>query len=150
MNMDWGKEVPQGLEVYPEGTYKVRIQDYTRKTAGTGTLQLMWRARIIEPVEYEGKSIVDYTALTEKSLWKLAWLVSACGIAVEKLGKMTINSPAFNQVLDSCKDRTTYWHVKTGVTPNGKERNEIDDYKKDEDQEPVEFKITDEPEFLSE
>ena len=151
MEMDWGKETPQGIEVYPEGTYKVRIDDYQKKTASTGTPQLMWRARIIEPVELEGKTILEYTALTEKSLWKLAWLVSACGVAVEKLGKMEVGSTAFNQVLEACKGRTVYFHVIVGTSNQGKQRNEIDDFKKDTEQEPIEFSKTDDvPEFLRE
>jgi hypothetical protein len=152
MEMDWGKETPN--QVYPEGSYKVRIESFERKTASTGTPQIMWRARIIEPVEFEGKSIVDYTALTEKALWRVAWLVSACGIKVEKLGKMDVNSNAFNQVLNSCVGRTVYWHVLLGLSNKGAERNEMDDYKKDPDQEPLDFVAgfgdSDVPEFLKE
>lgn len=151
MDMDWGKEVPQGLEVYPEGTYKVMILDYKRVPASTGTPQIRWRAKILEPAEFEGKTILDHTALTEKSLWRVAWLVSACGIEVEKLGKMAVNSAAFEQVLENCKGRTIYWHLTVGIAPNGHERNTIDDYKRDDQQPPVEFiKQEDVPDFLKE
>ena len=150
MDMDWGKESQRSV-LYPEATYKVRIDTIEKLQASTGTWQYRWKARILEPRELEGKQITDHTALTEKSLWKLAWLVSACGVEVNKLPKMSVDSPLFHQVVKSCEGRTVYWHVTIGLNNRGEERNQIDDYKKDEEQSPFEFVSNDElPEFLKE
>lgn len=153
LSMDWGKESDRGgSTLYPEGTYKVVIDTYERTTAKTGTNQIRWKARIIQPVEHEGKKITEHTALSEKALWKLAWLVSACGIEVSKLGKMDVNSSAFNRILKACEGRTAYWHLKVGLDLKGNERNEVDDYKRDEDQEVVDIAVNleDIPSFLKE
>jgi hypothetical protein len=153
MDMDWGKESQRSGTLYPEGTYRVRIDKIEKVQASTGTWQYRWKARILEPISLEGKQITEHTALTEKSLWKIAWLVSACGVVVDTLPKMNVDSAAFNNVVRTCEGRTVYWHAKIGLNNKGEERNEIDDYKKDESQEPVEFSLVesnDIPEFLKE
>ena len=145
--MDWKKETPS--RIYPEGTYKVRIEDWERVTASTGTPQILWRTRILEPAKFEGKSIISYTALTDKALWKVAWLVSACGVNVDKLGKMSTESALFNRVLNACKERTTYWHLALDLDLKGKEKNQVDDYKRDGEQPEIEVRLEgDEPDFL--
>jgi len=53
---------------------------------------------------------------------------------------MDIDSQAFHKVLKTCDGRTTYWHIKVGMNPSGQERNEIDDYKKDDNQEEIDAK----------
>ena len=134
-NIDWDKEGEgSGYTVYPEGTYKVSITGYEQVTASTGTPQIRWKASILEPSEYFNKPITLHTPLTEKSLWKIARLVKACGLDLKSLGKMEIGGKAFLNVLDRCLRRTTYWHLV--ITPNnkGQERNEIDDFKLDDEQ----------------
>jgi hypothetical protein len=153
MIMDWGKESEGGeLHVYPEGTYKVSVNSFEKVTASTGTEQIRWKATILEPVEYVGKPITIHTALTDKSLWRVARLVKACGVDVKSLMKMEVLSPAFMQVLEACCRRTSYWHMI--VTPNnkGQERNEVDDFRLDEEQEIVSIPQGDEeiPDFLKE
>jgi hypothetical protein len=152
MIMDWEKESAGGeLNVYPEGTYKICITGFEKVTASTGTPQIRWRASILSPVEFLNKPITIHTPLTEKSLWKLARLVKAAGLDAKALGKMEVNSPAFERVLERCKRRTSYWHL--AVTPNnkGQERNEVDDFKVDNEQEQdQEIALEDVPEFLKE
>ena len=148
--INWMKEGESNdFVVYPEGTYKVSISGYEQVTASTGTKQIRWKATVLEPKEFKGKPVTLHTALTEKSLWKLAKLVKACGIDLTALGTNTIGSPAFLKVLESCKRRTSFWHLSVVVDNKGRDKNEIDDFKVDPDQEadwPVE--TIDEPDFL--
>jgi hypothetical protein len=148
--MDWEKESQGGdYMVYPEGTYKVSITSYEQVTASTGTKQIRWRASILEPVDYINKPITIHTPLTEKSLWKIALLVKACGVDMKALGTMEVNTPAFLHVLDRVVRKTTYWHLTVTLDNKGKERNEVDDFKLDAEQE-IETITVDEdvPEFL--
>lgn len=148
--MDWNKEgASNDFIVYPEGTYKVSINGFEPVTASTGTKQIRWKATIIEPTEYKGKPITVHTALTEKSLWRIARLVKACGIDLEKLPKMEVGSTAFLKVLESCKRRTSFWHAAVVVDNKGRDKNEIDDFKADPDQiAEADWPKDDEPEFL--
>jgi len=151
MKMNWEKEGAGGdFQVYPEGTYKVSINDYEPVTASTGTKQIRWKATIMEPKEYLGKPVTLHTALTDKSLWKIARLVKACGFDLKALGTQETGSPAFYKILDSCKRRTSFWHMAVVMDNKGKDKNEIDDFKTDPDQAAdwSEEKIDDEPEFL--
>ena len=152
IRMNWDKE-SQGsgdYQVYPDGTYKVSITGFEQVTASTGTPQIRWKATILEPQEYVGKPITMHTALTEKSLWKLARLVKACGLDVKALGQCEINTPAFLHVLDQCCRRSTYWHLIVTPNPKGQPRNEVDDFKVDQDQEAPSIVEDDVPEFLKE
>lgn len=152
MNLNWEKESEGGeFTMYPEGTYKVIITGYEQVKASTGTNQIRWKAAIMEPVDYINKPVVTHTALTEKSLWKLARLVKACGIDMKSLGTMEVNTPAFLNVLDRVVRRTAYWHLAVTLDNKGKERNEVDDFKLDAEQE-IETITNEEdvPEFLKE
>lgn len=149
MNIDWSKETKN--MVYPEAVYKVRIDSYERCTAGTGTPQIRWKGTILEPQAFANKTVIEHNTLTEKSLWKLAWMVQACGVNVSKLPKMDVESAVFNRVLDACKYRTTYWYLKESITPSGNPKNDVTDYKKDSEQEELEVTIEEDvPEFLKE
>ena len=121
--IDWGKEAGGLVE---DGTYRVRINDYEEVKASTGTDQIRWHAEIIEG-PHTGRTLIDHTPLTQKSLWRLATLVQACGIDTSKLGKMVLKSNEFYKVLDLCKHRTTYWDVFTD-THNGKKSNKVQGY----------------------
>ena len=144
--MDWEKEGQGSGEyiVYPEGTYKITINGYERVTARTGTPQIRWKASILEG-EYIGKNITTHTPLTEKSLWKVARLVKACGVDLKTLGKMDTDSKAFNTALSKCIRRSAYWHLSVGLDNKGEQRNEVDDFKLDPDQSVPEEEV---PEFL--
>jgi len=131
--IDW-KSGTAGL-VYPAGTYKVRVISWERTKAGTGTEQILWQAEIIEPEEHRGRSIREYTALTNAALWRTAKLVGGCGINVAELGTMDTDTQDFEAICTSCKERTAFWHVQEEVGQNGSPRNRIVDYKQDPDQE---------------
>ncbi len=151
--MDWGKEAQGGGGgVYPEGSYRVRIDAWEYTTAKTGTKQVKWTTKILEPDTHKNMTITTFTALTDKSLWKIARLVKGAGIDVSRLPKMDVNSNAFSKVLDMCKGRTSYWHLTQTPGQNGAPRNEVDDFVIDPNQgevtnEPVEPDL---PEFLKE
>jgi len=145
--MDWDKEKKGSNVVFPEGTYKVRIDKQEPVTASTGTKQIRWFAKIVEPKEFEGQTIVIHTPLTEKSLWKLATLVSACGLV--NLPVIDTESEMFNRICQACVGRTSYWRNVPKPDLNGNPRNEIVQFSTDADQELAEVSLTDPdtPEF---
>jgi hypothetical protein len=146
--MDWEKEGGNEYQVYPAGTYKVVINGYEETTASTGTKQIRWKASILEPTDYVGKPITVHTALTDKALWRVARLVKGCGISLKELGACEVGSGAFFKALDRCIRRTTYWHLLVTLDNKQRERNEVDDFKVDEDQGPATGVGEDVPEFL--
>ena len=140
MRMDWEKEGANEYIVYPAGTYKVSINGYEETTASTGTKQIRWKASIIEPQEYIGKPITIHTALTDKSLWRIARLVKGCGFSLKELGACEVGSTAFFKALDKCVRRTSYWHLIKTLDNKQRDRNEVDDFRVDEEQEaPADF-----------
>jgi len=150
MKMDWEKEGGNEYQVYPEGTYKVVINGYEETTASTGTKQIRWKASILDPQEYIGKPVTLHTALTDKSLWRVARLVKGCGLSLKDLGAMEVGSAAFFRVLDQCVRRTTYWHLLVTLDNKQRERNEVDDFRVDEEQDAVSMPVDDAPDFLKE
>ena len=153
MRIDWDKEgAGNEYQVYPEGTYKVSINGYEETTASTGTKQIRWKATILEPTEYVGKPITLHTALTEKALWRIARLVKGCGLSLKELGAMEVGSNAFFRVLDSCVQRTAYWHLVVQLDNKQRDRNEVDDFRVDNEQGEAELEppIDDAPEFAKE
>jgi len=151
MKMDWEKEAQNEYIVYPEGTYKVSINGYEETTASTGTKQIRWKASIMEPQEYIGKPITVHTALTDKSLWRVARLVKGCGISLKELGACEVGSNAFFKALDMCIRRTSFWHLVVTLDNKGRERNEVDDFRVDTEQgETPTASPDDVPEFLKE
>ena len=148
LTMDWKAEASNEFTLYPAATYKVKIKDWENTNAKTGTPQIRWKAVIIEPLEFEGKSIVEHTALSDRALWRLAKFVGAAGIELDKLPKMEVGSASFNRTLDSLKDRTMFWKVYVD-NYQGKESNKIDDYLLDPKQELISPSLEDDlPEFL--
>ena len=153
MKMDWKKESENNVGMlYPEGTYKVRVDSYEHVIATTGTPQIRWKCIIEAPDQYKGKRMTEHNALTEKALWKVANFVKACGLNVDALGTAEVGSIAFNKVLDNCKGRTLYMHVTIGIGRNEKRRNEIDDYQPDTEQDAAQMQepTEDVPDFLKE
>ena len=128
--MDWGKET-SGTVVYPSATYKVRLDSYERKEASTGTPQIKWKAEIVEPAEHQGRYIVDFTALTEKSLWKVANCIQGFGVNTMNMGITDTNSSGFEEVLKACVGRTAFWRNEEGVSNQGNPRNNIVGYTAD-------------------
>jgi len=135
MIIDW--EAEQDRMVYPQGTYKVIIDDFEHVTASTGTEQIRWKAKIVEPEEHKDRTIVDHTALTEKAIWRLQKLVKAAGLEAKSLGKTDTTSPQFEVILNACKGRKMFWAVGEELDNKGLPRNSINDYVNDLDQEPI-------------
>jgi hypothetical protein len=146
MKINWEDE--QERMVYPDGTYKVIIDSFEKVTAKTGTEQIRWFAKIIEPTEHRDRTIVDHTALTEKALWRLIKFVSACGLDVKALGQMDTSSPEFDMVLQKCKGRSVFWRVSVGKDQNGLPRNEVADFVNDLEQPEVPVAGEDAPKVL--
>ena len=146
-SIDWDKEGEGSFTVYPAGTHKVKINKWEQVTAKTGTKQIRWSSTIMTD-EITGPFTV-HTPLTDKALWKIAKLVKACGF--KDLGKMEIGSLAFNKVLDGCIGRTAYWTISIGPDQKGNERNEVDDFRPDNEQEVLSLDVAsndDTPDFL--
>jgi len=144
---NFGKETSEGYQVYPASTYKVVINDWERSKARTGTPQIRWKAQIIEG-PFKGKPITEHTPLTEKALWKVANLIYGAGVDARKLNLDT-SSTAFDQILNACKGRKSYWLLSEDTDNNGKLRNNVDSYSQVEDQEIVEFEMPDDaPDFV--
>jgi hypothetical protein len=147
--MDWDNV--GGYEVYPAGTYKVKINHFEHTTASTGTPQIKWSGFIMKPESLLNKPITCFTAITDAAMWRVGRLVKACGIKVT--GKMDTQGPAFNNVLRLCQNRTTYWTLEEEADLNGKPRNNITDFATDPDQGTIEIKdmnFEDLPGFLKE
>jgi len=132
---DFGKETRQN-PIYPDGTYKVRINHFERVTASTGTPQIRWRANIVSPEEHAGRSIIIHTYLTDKSLWKIANLIFGCGVDVTKL-KVDTSSPVYDRICQACVGRLTYWRNVQSTTPSGDPKNEIVQFSRDETQDVI-------------
>jgi hypothetical protein len=144
--MDWKKNTSQS-PLYPAGTYKVKIESFEHVVARTKTRQIRWKAKIVEPVEHAGRILVDHTALTDAALWKVANLIYACGIDTLKLSNMDINSKAFSDVCNGCVGRTTYWRNEQVLDNKGNQKNSIVEYRRDEDQTPLEEVKEDAPDW---
>jgi len=111
-SIDWKKESQGGTRFDgPEGTYKVEIDGWQACEARTGTPQIRWFGKIVDPDEYKGQSLVDHTALSSAALWRLAKFVNACGIDISNAPTMEIMSDAFKRVLDKCCHRMSWWTV---------------------------------------
>lgn len=145
--LDFRKEV-KDTPVYPEGTYKVTVDSYERTEAKTGTKQVRFRASILEPVEHQGRQIVEHCALTDKALWKIANLIHACGIDTAKLPVVETGSPAFDSVLKACIGKKAYWRLVVTKDKSGNDKNDVVNYKLDPDNAVQEISIDeDAPDF---
>lgn len=148
MTMDWKEEAKGEFTLYPAATYKVKIKDWENTNAKTGTPQIRMKAIIMEPLEFEGKSIIEHLPLSDRALWRLAKFVGACGLDLNSLPKMEVGSASFNRTLDVCKDRVMYWKVYID-NYNGKESNKVDDYLMDSKQDKIAPDLEDDlPSFL--
>jgi len=127
--------------LYPEGTYKIVISKHERVTAGTGTPQIRWYGDIVEPEEHKGRTFVVHTPLTEKAMWKVATLISACGLHVTE--KYDTGSAQFDNICNDCTGRTTYWYNKPELDNKQNMRNSISNFKLDTDQDVVDYVVRD-------
>ena len=133
--LNWKQEPSGSGPIFPDGTYKIKIIDYERVKASTGTLQIRWKGTVLEPVEHKGRPLTIHTPLTEKSIWKVKNLIFACGIDTSKLPDgMDTNSSQFSKVCDLCVDRTTFWRNAQGADLKGNPKNEIVQFIQDPEQ----------------
>lgn len=129
----------EGNPIVPSGTYKVKVSSYEHVTAkSTGTPQIRWKAEILEPAENVGVTLVEHTAMTDKAMWKVSNLIGACGLKFTP--GIDTTSSYFDQLCQACIGRTTYWRNEVGKDNSGNDRNNINGFEIDKDQEVVEFK----------
>lgn len=133
MQVDFQKE--SGVPIYPKGTYKVLICKWERgESKDKKTPQIKWTAEVQVPLEHAGRPMQDFTSLTEAALWKVVKLIQGCGIDTSKLKKIDTNSRAFENILNHCINRTSYWYVEDKTTPSGKLVNDVKSYIVDKEQ----------------
>ena len=124
--MNWGEEAKKSARpIYPSGSYKVRVDEWEPCEARTGTPQVRWFFKMLEPAKYAGEPLVDHTPLTDSALWKLAKLVSASGVVLKDVPTMEIMSESFKDVLDMAKQRVLWVKVKHDEQYNN---NKVEDY----------------------
>ena len=133
--MDWSKETGGDYEVYPEGTYQLRLNDWERCESKNEkkTKQIRWKFEIVSPDKYKGKPFTDHSALTEAALWRTANLVKAFGVDTSECPKMDTDHPVFEAIINACKERLVYANM-TEETYNGKQNNRVGDYQPDSHQ----------------
>lgn len=136
--MDWKKETNNN-PIYPKGTYKVRCKGFERNTAKTGTPQIRWDAIIISPEDLNGRLFCVFTSLTQASLWKIASLIKGFGVDTTKLDKMDTDSDTFDQICQACVNRTSFWRNEEGHDQNNNPRNNVVDFKIDDEQDIISF-----------
>ena len=138
MEINWDEE--QERIIYPQGTYKVIVDSWTRGESGVKkTPYIMMKTKILDPEEHLDRTLVCFLYLTAPSLWRLQRFVSAAGVQVKGLGKTDDASPQFEAVLNATIGRKMFWHVTEGKDDKGLPKNDIGDFINDLDQEPVKF-----------
>lgn len=148
LNIDFPNlNIGGSVELIPENVYKVLVERYEYVKAATGTEQIRWYAKIAGG-DYDGKSLIDHTPLTEAASWKIGSFIHHAGIDIKSLPKLNTNSEAFRKVLTACCGREMYWYVIQD-TYNGKVNNKVSEYKKvDEDAEGEVVDLEDIPDFM--
>jgi len=132
--MNWNKETSGDYEVYPAGTYQIRLNDWERcESSKKKTPQIRWKFEILSPENFKGKPFTDHIVLLETTLWRIANLIKALGIDTSEAPNMDTDSPVFEAILTACKERTAYVTL-TETTYDGKQKNEVDQYAQDTNQ----------------
>lgn len=130
------------------GTYMVEVKEWKDYQAQSGNPCIIVEYEVVGPDGNEniGLKVSDFITLTEKSAWKLGWLVNTCGVETEKLPDMDTASEEFKNILNTLKGRTL-WLTCTKEIYNSKDVNKVVDYMPDNDQEAI--TITEEvPDFI--
>ena len=76
-----GVEKGRKAQRFPEGEYKVKIlkaEKDVNQNSGNSSLKLTME--IVEPKSFAGKTITDYLTLTPKAMFRVGWVLDACGI----------------------------------------------------------------------
>jgi len=147
MNVDWNVETEGGGGLYQPGVYKVKINEIIEVEAkSSGNMQLRIKGVIVDG-DADGRKITEHITLVDSCGWKLVKFIKAMCLDVKTLEKMDTDSGKFRAVLNKCIGRTTYWVLDIVKDREGKDRNDIVDYK--EDTEGSWDNAVDEPEFLN-
>lgn len=136
---DWSQASKR--EVYPGGTYRVVAEKWERCEASTGTPQVRIYTKITEPEEFKGKTLVMHFPLTKTSQWKLATCVQEFSVDLSDIKKMVVDSAEFNKILDTIKDRSSYWTIIKDEQYNN---NKVTDFHSDANLEPIKPELKDE------
>lgn len=127
MDIDFKNDAQKSYEVYPEGGYVLKVKDWERTNAKTGTVQVRMHFTIVQPAAYAGKGFTDHFALTEAAKWRIATFVDRCMIDLDNVPKMTIGSPTFQQVLNACRGQQVGCQI--GIENyNGSNKNRAEEY----------------------
>ena len=145
MRVDWDVET-EGGGLYKPGVYKVKIKEITEVEAkSSGNMQLRIKTDIVDG-DMSGKQLTEHITLVESCTWKLVKFIKAMSMDVKGWEKIDTDSGKFRSILNKCIGRTTYWVLEVVKDREGKDRNDIVDYK--EDTEGSWDQAVDEPEFL--
>ena len=103
--IDWDNDrVGSKQQMYPNGRYRMLITNWKAQTVKKDNDEQM---KILVEMEIQNKGDYCKAPFTlwcgEKDKWKLPAVVEACNVEVS--GKMEVNTPAFNRVLDQCKGK---------------------------------------------
>ena len=157
MQVDLTKYTPGeggSLTIYPDGIYKVQIlgteRTVSQPTAANpnGFPQIKWSTSIVEPAEFQGKKLTFFTGLTEKTVWRTLNAIYGCGVDLPKV-QLDTDGALFDRILGTCQ------HLTLGVelietSYQGKPKNDIQNFLRDPDQDPVSVEADDLPAFLRE
>lgn len=76
-----GVEKGRKAQRFPEGEYKVKIIKATRElNENSGNTSLKLQMEVIEPAKFAGKTFIDYVTITKKAMFRVGWVLDACGI----------------------------------------------------------------------
>lgn len=123
-----------GFTVVPDGTYLIRIKKYERKKAKSGNPTIYWTGVIIEG-PLMGTTVMDFTTITDLSVWRVANLIKCASITVS--GKLDTDSAQFNTILNAVVGQSMYWKIIKETNEQGKDVNKVDGYAIDTNQQPV-------------
>ena len=126
----------EGNRTFPSGTYKVQLQKYEHTQASTGMPQIKWSCKVVEPAEFDGAPITDFTAMSDAAVWRVSNLVAGFGVKFQP--GIDTSSNFFDQLCDACLGRTAYWRNELGKDKNGTDRNNIRGFEVDTEQEVIE------------
>jgi len=90
----------------------------------------------MEPAEYNGAPISDFTAMTDLAVWRVSNLIAGFGIKFKP--GIDTTSAFFDELCDACLGRISYWRNEVGKDKNGNDRNNIKAYMVDTEQEIIE------------
>jgi hypothetical protein len=115
--------------VFPEGTYLVKINAvYFMVNSTSKNDMAKWEGTIVGG-DHNGKTISTVTTLTEKALWKVKMLLSACNVEPEERHKKTeLMSVAFKNLLQMACGKSCLWVVTQRKNAKGYLVNDVQEF----------------------